>query len=291
MSVPELRFYEAIVMNGAPDPELPGHLSVMIPGLYGANEVPVLVPPLYPGCHAGGWQSNPTEVNPDDPDGGLEGNPPRVTVVQFGYESFFWIGTSQAWDFISAKPGKRAGARSGDGRHSVYIDDELGVYITAGSDSEEETRNFIGVGTDDTVQMRNATGGMASISTNQALLMSPGGDVLCMDDNGVLLLHRGGLAGLSLRNGDLAALNAKAAQINAGTIELGGGSAPPIHPYMLTLEFLADMLTVLTDVIAIGAAIPTLTAYVATNATTMASKIGTSLSTGAPYLSKRIKGD
>lgn len=63
--------------------------------------------------------------------------------------------------------------------------------------------------------------------------------------------------------------------------------APPLHPYLLTTAFLADLAAVLTEIAAGLALVPA----PAPLTTQMAADIGASLSAGAPYLSTRIRGD
>ncbi len=282
--MPEIQLYEAIVTDAAPDASLPGHIKVQIPELFEDVELPISIPPLFPGWTAGGWQSIPSVDNPD-------GGDSRVIVIRLGNQSFRWIGTGQADAFISDNPGTRAGARSGDGRHRIWIDDTDGFFAQVASDSEAPS-NYININPDDTIRMQTADGTTLAMTETQFVAINASGDALILDsDNGVSLTHQGGVANLSLRSGDVAALSGSAVQINGGTIEMGGGVIPPIHGYILSLTFLADLALLAADVVAAGAAIPSMSPYVATNATNMIAKIATSLSAGAPYLSTRISGD
>ena len=244
-----VQLYEAEVIDGRPDANLPGHIKVKIPQLFRDNEVPTLIPPMYPGSPFGGWQSIPWPVNPDD-----DSVPIRVIIAHLGGNSFRWLGTSQSWSEVSDNPETRSGARSADGRHHVTLDSDLGVELSASfSDGKTHTLNL------------NAAG--------------------------IRLEHEDGVSFLSMESGDITRLNGGSVKISGTTIEMGGGVVPPTHPYFLSLTYLADLSLVMTDIIAIGVAIPTMMPYVAANATSMLAKISTSLSAGAPYLSSRITGD
>lgn len=284
-----IRLYEAEVIDGHPDPERPGHIKVRIPQLYRDNDVPVLIPPLYPGSPFGGWQSIAWPSNPDD-----SSLPVRVIVAHLGGNSFRWMGTSQSWSSVSDNPETRVGARSPDGRHSIQLDSSLGAFVIVKSTEEDGSQFFHMDPDENIIQMSTAHGTTFLLSEEKAGIIVPSGSsshVLQFDSTGVLLTHKAGVSYLSMENGDITKLNGGNVQISGVTIELGGGTIPPIHPYLLTMTYLSDLLLVLADVVAIGAAIPTMTPFVATNATSMIAKIGTSLGAGAPYLSTRISGD
>lgn len=137
------QLYEAVVLDGAPDGALPGHIEVSIPELFG--ETPVLVTPMFPSWHSGGWQSTPGSVNPDDPAGFV-----RVVVARLAENSFRWMGTSQAWELVAGTPGS-AGARSGDGRHAVRMSDDEGVVL------ESQAGNQLVVAADGTVTVKGTS--------------------------------------------------------------------------------------------------------------------------------------
>lgn len=280
------QLYEAIVKDGAPNADLPGHLIVEIPELYGTGvECPLLIPPAFPGWTAGGWQSVPNSVNPD-------GGDVRVLVQYLGPSTFRWIGTSQGWSSITDNPGVRAGTRSPDGRHFIYLDNTIGILIqVAPGTSKTGPKSFIKIGTEPIIEMRTSTGGTIQLNANQAVMMSPGGDAFTMDDNGVLLMHRDGVASVSLRSGDVASIAGTSVQISGGTIEMGGGVIPPLHPYLLSLSLLADISLLAADIMAVGLGIPSLLAVPTPNAIALQAKIASSLSAGPPYLSTRITGD
>lgn len=282
----KVELYEAIVVDGAPDPGLPGHIKVQIPELFDEEDLPVLIPPIYPGWHAGGWASVPVPVNPD---GGDE--PVRVIVARVGPESYRWIGTSQGFDLITAaEAGTRAGARSGDGRHTVYIDNSNGVFLTVGSDSES-TENYMVLGPDNVLQAQTADGAYFRLGGTQATVMNSAGDILMLDDGSITLMQKDGVSYLSLNTGDVTALAGTTIQISGGTVEIGDGIIPPIHNYILALTFMADLSLVMSDIVAIGAGIPAGLPVVATNAIAMIASIATSLASGAPYLSTRTFSD
>jgi len=285
----DVRLYEAVVVDGNPDPNLPGHIEVRIPELYGNEAVaPTLIPPLYPGASFGGWQSVPQASNPDEPEAEV-----RVVVAHMGLQTFRWLGTSQPFSAIAADPANRVGARSKDGRHSIFMDSVLGTFISIGSDNVATSTFIVLDPTDDSITMTTATGAVVQISENLIHLQNLAGDVLQLDDtNGVKLMHNGGIASLDLRTGDVAALSGSAVQINGGTIEMGGGVIPPVHPYLLTLLYLADISASLAEIVAVFAVPGPLIGPLPlpTTAATIV-KIATSLSTGAPYLSIRISGD
>ena len=285
-----IQLYEAEVVDGRPDRNLPGHIKVKIPQLYRDHEVPALIPPMYPGSPFGGWQSIAWPTNPDD-----DSKPVRVIVAHLGGTSFRWLGTSQSWSSISGNPETRAGARSADGRHQIILDSTLGVFMLAESDNVSESHFFQIDPATDVIQMRTAHGTGLVLGENSLGVIVPmtatTSHVLQMNSDGVQLMHEAGISYLSMESGDITKLNGGNVQVSGITIELGSGTLPPIHPYFLSLTYLADMSLVLTDIIAIGAAIPTMAPYVATNAITMMASIVTSLGAGAPYLSTRITGD
>ena len=224
-----VQLYEAIVIDGAPDRNLPGHIQVKIPDLYRDNIVPCLVPPMFPNWTGGGWQSLPSEVNPD-------GGNVRVIVAHIGRGSFRWLGTSQVFQLIADGQSKgRAGARSGGGKNFVYIDDDAFVV-------ETESGAKFRVKADGTVEI---------IGT---------------------------------------------------TINMFGGAVPPTHAYLLSTAYLTDwtariiamdafMLTVSTATTAPQIAAAAVTFIASQPTGVFAAKHTASLSTGAPYLSTRIKGD
>lgn len=94
---------------------------------------------------------------------------------------------------------------------------------------------------------------------------------------------------IALAGGGSIRIAGGAVEVNGTAIALGDGTTPPLHPFLLTNIFLAQLAGVLAEVVAIGAAatpapIPTtLTAQ-------LIADIATSLSAGAPLLSTRIKG-
>lgn len=76
-------------------------------------------------------------------------------------------------------------------------------------------------------------------------------------------------------------------RVEGARIDLTGPGATPAHPYLLTAAFFADLALVLAEVVAVGAA-----SAIPTPATSqMILDLATSLSAGAPYLSRRIRGD
>jgi hypothetical protein len=151
-----LQLYEAIVVDAAPSGGAPGHLSVQIPELFGEDTLPVTVAPLFPGWSGGGWQSVPGTVTPD-------GQQTRVIVAQLGPESFRWIGTSQWWDFVAGAPGAQSGARSGDGRHRVYLSNDIGIGL------ETDLGGSIVVRADGSVDV-TSTGAAGEVRLNATLI-------------------------------------------------------------------------------------------------------------------------
>lgn len=114
--------YEAIVVDGLPDPARPGCVKVRIPELFGELECPHLITPLFPGA-VGGWQSTPGIETP-------EGEEERILVLHLGGASFRWLGTSQGNPDIEKDP-LLSGARSHDGKSAAYLHDEDGVRLHA----------------------------------------------------------------------------------------------------------------------------------------------------------------
>jgi hypothetical protein len=156
------QLYEAYVVDGAPDPLLPGHITVIVPELFGDDEIPFPIPPMVPGWAAGGWQSVPNATTP-------EGEDTMVIVAMLGPETFRWIGTSQAWSLITDDPGSAAGARSGDGRHRVYMTDTDGARMETDGGSGAK----VWVNADGTVDVQGSTVRIA-------------GDLIYMFDGGVV---------------------------------------------------------------------------------------------------------
>jgi hypothetical protein len=222
-------------------------------------------------------------VNPD-------GGDVRVLVQYVSPETFRWVGTSQEWSSIGGAPGTRCGARSGDGRHYLYLDNTSGFLLQVAPVSGA-AKSFLKVGSEPAIEARTSTGGLLLLNADQAALMSPGGDALQMGPTDVILMHRDGVANLSLRSGDLAALSGTTVQISGANIQLGGGVVAPTNPYILSMAFLTALNLVLAEVIAIGAGIPAGLPVPTPNTTLMQGNIATSLAAGAPYLSTRINGD
>jgi hypothetical protein len=301
----DVRLYEAIVVNGVPDPNLPGHIEVKIPEMFRDEVVPYLIPPLYPGASFGGWQSVPQATDPTDPDAEV-----RVTVMHMGRNSFRWVGTTQVFSAIGGDPANRVGARSKDNRHSIFLDSLLGVFISAGSDQNDGDAgptNYIAMDpTDDSITINTVGGGMVQVKASLVNLMDGSGNFVQMSSASggqVLLSHSAGVANLSLRSGDVAALSATTVQINGGSIELGGGVLAPTHAYLLTSTHFTDwiawlsaldtfMAAVALDTIDSPATAAAAVAFIASQpAGVFHGKHTTSLSAGAPYLSARTFGD
>lgn len=123
--------FEAIVTDPAPDDAAPGNIRVRIPELFGDSEVPLDIAPLFPGWTAGGWQSVPGSTTPENTE-------TRVIVIRVGPSSYRWIGTSQPWSTVTDAPGTIAGARSGDGKHWIILDNAKGVIIAVDTTSAKQ---------------------------------------------------------------------------------------------------------------------------------------------------------
>jgi hypothetical protein len=94
-----------------------------------------------------------------------------------------------------------------------------------------------------------------------------------------------------MEDGNITKLGGGNIQIAGSTIEMGGGTTPPVHPYPLMLTLLAALKLLADDVVACGLAIPAGAPYTAVNATAFSVNAATSIASGLPYLSKRIYGD
>lgn len=112
-----VQIFEAIVTDGAPDPDMPGFIKVRIPELFD-SELPHLVGPIHPGWTAGGWQSVPGSVLPESVSDETE---VRVLVVKLAPYVYRYMGTTQGWDTVEATAGT-CGVRSSDGAHTILLD-------------------------------------------------------------------------------------------------------------------------------------------------------------------------
>ncbi len=162
--------FEAIVVNEAPDPELPGYISVKIPELFGDAEVPEPIPPLFPGGISGWGGITPSTAPPADetiPDNATD---VKVTVIRIAPETFRWFGTSQGWKFLTDNAGKVCGARSPDGKKQIYLSNDDGFF--AGVTDDFNTFHRIAIGTDGKIQvLRNDDGGgMEADSTSTRII-------------------------------------------------------------------------------------------------------------------------
>lgn len=287
----EVKLYEAVVTDGNPDPDLPGFIEVRIPELFGDNVIPNLVAPMYPGASFGGWQSVPQAENP------INGNEVRVIVAHMGRLSFRWLGTADAFSAILTDPENRVGCRSKDGRHALFLDNLAGFFTAVQSDTVDEMSLISVSPSDDTIVIQTATGETIQLSPEQVAIVAPDVDaavshVLQMDvTNGVQVMHKDGVSYISLEDGDITKVNGFVVQISGSTIELGDGSVNPTHAYILSTTFFTDLITVMSEIVAIGAGIPAGSPVPTPGATAMSSKLTTSLSSGLPYLSSRIFGD
>jgi hypothetical protein len=125
------QFFEAIVTDPAPDSSMPGFIKVKIPELFGQNELPHLVGPVYPGWTAGGWHSVPSASLPSSV---TDETDVRVLVVKLAPYVYRYVGTTQGWDAIEADPGAICGARSPDGKHTILLDAD-GLHLSAFEDN------------------------------------------------------------------------------------------------------------------------------------------------------------
>lgn len=282
--------YEAEVVDGNPDASRPGHIKVKIPQLFRDKEFPGLIPPLFPGSPFGGWQSIPTSINPDD-----NSLPVRVVVIHLGGSAFRWLGTSQWWSEITENAGTRVGVRSPDGRHKITLDSTEGFFVAVESDADEDSSASVAISpSGDSIIMSVRTGVKLEMSPNKMEWTVPqnsGQHKITADNSGVVISAAENNSSLSMTSGGQTDLVGGTVNIIGDNINLKGSVGPATHAYLLSTTFFTDLALVLADLLATGAAIPSMSPYVAANATTMISKITTSMTSGAPYLSSRIKGN
>lgn len=126
-----VQIFEAIVTDVAPDSSMPGFIKVKIPELFGSDEVPYLIGPVYPGWTAGGWHSVPSDTLPSSD---TDEDVVRVLVVKLAPYTYRYIGTTQGWSTIEDSPGSICGARSPDGKHTILFDAD-GARISAFEDA------------------------------------------------------------------------------------------------------------------------------------------------------------
>ena len=287
------QIYEAIVVNSAPDPALPGHITVRIPDLFGENELPEPIPPLFPGGGSGGaWMSVPSAVPPEVDTDMVDEN--RIVVVRLSRETFRYLGTTEEWSrLVGDHAGKRAGARTPNGRVEVYIDDDGGFFAVVSSSADPDgAKSFINAGRDGRIQIATSDGTSIMMTEKQIVLINKSGDTITLDeDNGIVIMHHEGTASISMTAGGIIAVNGATVQVSGGTIELGGGTLAPLHKYILSIPFFTDLAVVMAEIAAIGAGIPLMLPVPTPGAIAMAASLPASLASGPPYLSTRITGD
>lgn len=98
-----------------------------------------------------------------------------------------------------------------------------------------------------------------------------------------------GVSGITSPTGEeFLALGDGRTTVAGPAIDLGDGTTPPTHPYLLTREFLTDLKAAVTELIA---AIPLGVVPPSGPTAIFVLNLDLSLAVGVPYLSARIKGD
>ena len=282
-----LQFYEAEVVDLAPESAMPGYIGVRIPELFGADTMPTPVGPLFPGT-VGGWHSVPPLLTP-------EGETTRVTVVRMAPYAFKYIGTTQEWSTVNDSQGTICGVRSGDGRHRILVNDSVGIqFVVSSADSSVNTKNYITIGTDGSVMIGTESGSLIAVSEITVSILNAAGDSVLIDsDDGIVIMHHGGVNMISLTT-DAVKILGDDVQINANVVNVVGQSGivftddllglAPVEPLVLGETFLTDLSAALAQLAAIAAL-----GFPVTDVVAMTVGIATSLATGAPYLSTVTK--
>lgn len=277
------QLYEAIVHDIGPFEDHPGALIVRIPEVYGDDPCPDLVEPLWTGWSGGGWHGVPDLTLPSDEEGDV-----RVLVLKIGHGTWRWLGHSQGWSAVTDRPGTRSGARSGNGNSRVSLDNDLGILSAVKSevDGYTDKSSYMWVGPTNNMTMQTADGVLIQLSDEKITILSPDGCAIAVGGGKITMLHADGVANMELRDGHVVNIGGNVIQMNAGTIQMGDGATPPTDGFILSTAFLTALNLVLVEVAAAAAA----SAVPSPNTAAMQTAIATSLSSGAPYLSTRIKG-
>jgi len=114
-----VQFYQGVVTDAAPDSERPGHIRARIPELFGEDEAPFIIPPLFTGWKAGGWQASPSATMPSvERDGSSE---VLVLIARLATGTFRWFGTDQVNELLGPDFPDVSGAVAPDGRSAVRL--------------------------------------------------------------------------------------------------------------------------------------------------------------------------
>lgn len=281
-------YFTATVVDNA-DPDELGRLSLVIPGLSGAEDPhPEWIPPrVTPGAGpASGWFFVP----PVD----------AVVVVELDsagalrWTGGTWGAVNTIPELLAANYPRRSGFSSPEGANVLALDEDTGLLVLVPNAKDlDGPANFMAIDGDaGDAKIGLASGTLFMLNGTQVIAMTPGGASLVLDEeNGIMLTHQDGAEFLSLVSG--------VAQLSGTAVQLVGGSATivgqggitltndptgmiPGEPLILGSTFLTDLATFLAGCVADAAMSP----GVASAAGTFVGKVATALGAGAPYLSK-----
>lgn len=267
---------------------MPGFVKVKIPELFGDNELPNLVGPIYTGWTAGGWQCVPGTTLPDSD---TNETVVRVIVVRLSPYIYRYIGTTQGWDVIENSPGTKCGARSPNGLHYIVMENDDGIQIVVSSLDGGDAKNFLSIGTDGTVTIGVNAGSIVHLADGTVSVQDSSGNTFILsEDNGIALSHSGGTELLSLSDGQAKLIGTDVLVAGGAVTIVGQGGivltndllgVASTEPLILGSTFLTALAAALTELVAAptGLGMPT------TNTMSMITDITTSLGAGAPYLS------
>lgn len=269
--------YPATVIDNA-DPEELGRLMLEIPGICGDDDPAYLdwVP-----CRL---------TAAGDGVAGLFIVPPigaAVWVECDGPRAVAWVGAGFGGpntvppDLRGNYP-RRSGFSSPLGRHLLVLDEDTGLLLFVEDDVNgiAGARSYLAINSDGTATIGGGRGGTMRLTPEEIVLLSPAGNVVQLaDGDEIKIVHEDGAEYITL-GGGVSKLSGTAVQVYGGTIELGGGSVPPTHPFIKSTTFFSALAAALTELASLVPA-PGATTTLATALT----------AGGAAYLSTRIKGD
>lgn len=284
----DVRYYPATVVENE-DPDQLHRLRLIIPGITGdETPYPGWVRPRIaggagPGAAACWW------IPPLGACVTIEVN--RAGELRWSGSDLGGVNTVPA--FLAANYPLRAGWTSPSGAHAIALDEDAGLLVLVADPADVDgVKNYLALnGETGEWKVGTKDGGLAVLNATQALLMTPAGDTLVLDEtNGIVLCHHAG--------GEMLELKAGSATLTGGSVLVSGGSVllvgqggvtiradltgvTPTEPLVMGASFLADLLAALPELMAAALAwgLPT------TNTATLVANLATSLGLGAPYLS------
>lgn len=284
------RFYSARVHDND-DPDRVGRLLLEIPGLLGDGGItsdwiePLITPGAGPNASGLIWLPPVdalviVEVEQDGPSPALR-----------------WLGSklgnvNTLPAFLAGNYPRRTGFTSTNGTGTVALDADVGWFVVVDQEDDPEgIQHFAHLARRGAFQVGLADGSSLLFDGTGYAVVTAGGHLLQLDDGTpqIAIVHKDGVELITMGDGVLK-LNGTAIQLSGGSIELGDGASPALHPYPLMLTLLAALSGLAAEIAAVGAGIPAGLAVPTPNAIAFQADAATSLATGAPFLSTLVKG-